>query len=218
MNFLGNIFGSKGKGMLSKNAKSETNKKIDLCKVYPRIKGIYDDLNPDPAPETSKGEIQLSHSDSPIFRPLAKGIAIFYMVDEGDAYDIIQNRHLTDGITIEKIHEHAIKNMVDLVADKTEIRGDSNDAIMVTNGGNFEATMLLADYFWEYIEAEFHDKVYVAIPAKDLLFITGKNNPSGLENLKGVVRKLYDENAIDSPIVRNIYERIDGNWSYVETV
>ena len=38
------------------------------------------------------------------------------------------------------------------VADSTQINGDSENVIMLTNGGNFEATMMIAEFLWEQLE------------------------------------------------------------------
>lgn len=102
------------------------------------------------------------------------------------------------------------------ISEKTEVNGDPNDMMIVTNGGNFEATMLLADFLWEQIEPVFNDKICVAIPANDLLFIASKSNEVGRESLRRVVRFYFDENKTKGLIVRNIYERDDNAWKLIE--
>lgn len=219
MSILNSLFGGAKRNKLqSENDQPDFEQNIDLNKVYPRIKGIYDDENPDPSPGLLSKELTLSHEDSPVYLPFAKGIGVFYMADQGDMYNIVQNRHLKNGLTIEKLHEYAVKNLVDLVSEKTEIQGDPENVMMVVNGGNFEATMLLADYFWEYAESVFNDKVCVAIPAKDLMFISAKDNVTGREALRNLIRKYFQDEGTQGLIVRNIYERIEGKWSFVETV
>ena len=67
----------------------------------------------------------------------------------GNRYVLLQNRNLSDTITREKLHAAALNNMALEVADRTEVKGDPSNVIMLTNGGNFEAAMLLADGLWE---------------------------------------------------------------------
>src|ERR1700722_4547589 len=111
MGFLNNLFGKSKKP----NPQPEIDKLadktdvFDLSKVYPRIKGLYDDQNPEPFPENSN-ELSVSFNDSPVIKPLAKGIGICYMLDEGDTYQIIQNKHLSEELTIEKLHSAALSN------------------------------------------------------------------------------------------------------------
>src|SRR5205823_3599943 len=133
------------------------------------------------------------------------------------SYQLIQNRHLTDEITIDKLHDAALTNMAIAISDKTEVTGDINNILMVTNGGNFEATMMLADFLWEQIEPLFKDKICVAIPARDLLFISAKNNQEGRESLRRAIKFYFDERTTEGLIVRYIYERNNGGWKLIES-
>ncbi len=88
------------------------------------------------------------------------------MMDEGNTYQIIQNRHLTEELTIEKLHSVSLSNMAKAIADTTEVNGDPGNIMMVTNGGNFEATMILADFLWDQIGPVFNDNICVANTGK----------------------------------------------------
>jgi len=215
MSLLKKLFGSSSKNRGDSMQSQANASTIDLKKVFPRIKGLFDDDNPDPV-QTSV-EISVSSEDAPVIKPLAKGIGICYMLDKGDSYQIIQNRHLSDDLTIEKLHDAALTNMAIAIADKTEVNGDPQNVMMVTNGGNLEATMLLADFLWEQIEPAFNDKVCVAIPANDLLFIAGKNSLQGRETLRTLVKTYFDNQETKGLIVRHIYERENGTWTLIET-
>ena len=192
-----------------------TDSPIDLQKVFPRIKGLFDGQNPDPVQSTT--EITVSFSDAPVIKPLAKGIGICYMVDKGDSYQVIQNRHLSNDLTIEKLHDAALTNMAIAISDKTQVNRDPNNVMMVTNGGNLEATMLLADFLWEQLEPVFKDNLCVAIPANDLLFIAGKNSSLGRQTLRTLVKTYFDNQKIKGLIVRHIYERDNGTSTLIET-
>lgn len=218
MRIFSKLFGSKQKTQNLNADQKGTIKQIDLKKVYPRIKGIYDDQNREPGSTENSVDIQLPLDESPIFRPFSKGIAVFYMLDKGNSFQIIQNKHLTADITIDKLHDAALTNMAIAISDKTEVNGDPNNVMMVTNGGNFEATMLLADFLWEQLEPIFNDKVCVAIPTNDLMFIAAKNNQNGRETLRQLVKHYFDDHETKGLIVRNIYERKTNGWVCVETV
>jgi uncharacterized protein YtpQ (UPF0354 family) len=135
----------------------------------------------------------------------------------GDNYLLLQNRHLTDGITQEKLHSAALANLAREVADRTELQGDPNQVLMVTNGGNFEATMLVAEGFWERVKDVLGDDICVAVPARDLLFIAGRNNPEGRGRLRALVRKFFDEQETAGLLVRHIYGWEDAKWVVLET-
>ncbi len=107
--------------------------------------------------------------------------------------------------------------MATAISDKTEVNGDPTNIMMVTNGGNFEATMLLVDFLWDQIEPVFKDNICVAIPTNDVLLITAKNNLQARKNLKDLVRQYFEDKETKGLIVRYIYERVNGEWHYVES-
>jgi uncharacterized protein YtpQ (UPF0354 family) len=103
------------------------------------------------------------------------------------------------------------------ISERTELNGDPANFMILTNGGNFEAAMMLVDDMWENLEQVFNDQICVAIPAGDLLLITGRNNLAGRENLRGIVRKFFDEQETLGLLVRHIYARENQQWILVES-
>jgi uncharacterized protein YtpQ (UPF0354 family) len=205
MSLFDKLFGKSKKDQSNNIQPQTTGSLIDLQKVFPRIKGLFDNENPDPV--RSSVEIAISVDDAPVIKPLAEGIGICYMIDKGDSYQVIQNKHLSTDLTIDKLHDAALTNMAIAISDKTQVNGDPKNAMMVTNGGNLEAAMLLADFLWEQIEPVFEDKICVAIPANDLLFIAGKNSSVGRQTLRTLVKQYFDNSETKGLIVRHIYER-----------
>lgn len=160
---------------------------------------------------------QLSREDSPIYETFTKGLGIFYALDRGNHYQLLQNRHLPGNITREDLHEAALRNLTLEVGDRTQISGDPANVMMLINGGNFEAAMLLSDNVWDSLEEYFPHGICVAVPAHDLLFIAGKNNPAGRERLRQLVRRYFDEQQTPGLLVRHIYTRENNSWQWVET-
>ncbi len=220
MNFLKKLFNvsQNGKDSQTKSHEPDSRKSIDLQKVFPRIKGMFDDEFLDPVENADGKILEIPSEEAPVIKPLAKGIGICYMVDKGDSYQLVQNKDLSDELTIEILHNAALTNMAIIISDKTEVNGDPNNVMMVTNGGNFEATMILADFLWEQVEPVFNDNICVAIPANDLLFISGKNNQQGRATLRNLVKAYFDNKESQGLIVRHIYERANGAWILSETV
>ncbi len=203
------------KSLFGRFLKLSSDDSIDLTKVFPKIKGLYDDEAPDPKPvETA---IEMSHDDSPIYETISKGLGVFYVLDRGSHYSFLQNRDLSDTITLRKLHEVALNNLTEQMLDKTQLNGDPADIMMLVNGGNFEATMILVDRLWIEIERLFNDQICIALPAGDLLFISGRNNPVGRESLRAAVRKAFDSQDLEGPLVRHIYARENNQWILIET-
>ena len=216
MSLLRKLFGKSNANQNDQTRSHGNEISIDLNKVYPRIKGIFDADNPDTV--KTSNEITVAFSDSPVIKPLAKGIGICYMIDQGNSYQVIQNRHLSDDLSIEKLHDAALTNMAIAISDKIQLNGDPKNVMMVTNGGNLEAAMILADFLWEQLDPVFNDDICIAIPANDLLFIAGKNCTKGRDTLRSLIKKYFNDKNTTGLIVRHIYERCNGNWSLIETV
>jgi uncharacterized protein YtpQ (UPF0354 family) len=189
---------------------------IDLSKVFPRIKGLYSEETPDPKP-SAEPHMQMSQADSPVFDDFAKGLGVFYALDQGNSYLILQNKHLSQKITLEKLRAAALKNLASEVDGKMTLHGDPTDIMMLTNGGHFEAATMLLDDIWVNVEDMVNDEVCVAIPARDLMFIVGRNNSKGRESLRMAVRKFFDQKETPGAIVRHIYAREDAKWVVIET-
>ena len=189
---------------------------IELTKVFPRIKALYDDETIDPNP--SGTPIDITGGDKLIHEPITKGLAIFYAIDQGNVFQLIQLKQLSTRITLKQLRDAALKNLTEATLDSIELRGDPANFLMLTNGGNYEATMILLDKIWMELEHLFDDQVCIAIPARDLLFISGKNNLVGRESLRSLVCKAFNEEDIRSLLVRHIYTREDNQWIYLETV
>jgi hypothetical protein len=216
MGFFSKLFPKKGAAPVAVTAGELV---IDLSRVVPRVKAVYGEetIDPGPGPGGSGEHLEMTAEDSPVMAPLTTGLSICYAMDMGNRYQLIQNRHLTDAITQAALHGAALSNMAREIADKTEVNGDPAAVMMLTNGGNFEAAMLLVDGMWENLRQVFKDDLCVAVPARDLLFIAGRNSGAGREGLRALVRKYFDEQQTKHLLVRHIYGRENDGWVKVET-
>jgi|SRR5450432_2573407 len=190
---------------------------IDLTMVYPRIKELTIINHEEESNREENIVIEENSPEVPLFKPYAEDIAVFYLVDTGAHFKMVQMKDLSEEITLEKIHDAALTNLARVVKDQTEIKGDAENIMIVTNGGNFEATMLLADYIWDELKTLLNDEVCVAIPANDLMFVSAKNNEVGRETLRMMIRRCFDEMEVHGLIVRHIYERVNNHWTIIET-
>ena len=66
---------------------------------------------------------------------------------------------------------------------------------MFTAGGDYEATLLLADAIWRDQSNPLLGDPVVAIPNRDLFLLTGSRNPEGIKRLKELVKKSYENGA-----------------------
>jgi uncharacterized protein YtpQ (UPF0354 family) len=209
MSIFKNIF-SKDKASDNQNQSGQ----IDVDKIYPRIKGLWvDNANPLQTEKT----ITLSDADFPLYKELADDIGLFFVTDKGDYFDFIQNKHINqDDLTFDKIKHHALQNLDATALDKTQINGDINEIAMITNGGNYEAVIILLDTFWQGLKNVIKDEICFAIPANDVLFISPKSSISGRQKMKQLINQYFDDPNSRGLITKNIYEQQDGKFVCID--
>ena len=145
------------------------------------------------AASASQGEaLTLSHEESPAFRPFTKGLIIAYVVDAGDSYTYIQNRHLLeDGLDLDQLHTLAVNNLSDRAGRRSVRIQPYQNIFAVLMGGDFEASLLLVDHLWEsafrgYIKGEYA----VAIPARDVLAFCDSASATGISELHQLIGRI----------------------------
>lgn len=189
---------------------------IDLKKVFPRLKETYSNDDPVTLEMQDGKTITLTEEDSPVMKPFAENLTISYALDMGTYYQFVPNRDLSEELTIEMLHEAALENMIDEIADNIQAHGEPADVLMITNGGNYEAVMLIWNDIWSQIESVVGGELYVAVPARDVLYVAPKSNPDAIERLSNLIKRLFDEDEnAQGLMVRHIYERGESGWEVV---
>ena len=77
------------------------------------------------------------------------------------------------------LRQRALANLHRLLK-KIEMRAGANGVFLITAGGEYEASLLLADGIWTSGEIKVDGDIVAAVPAKDALIITGSHNAAGL--------------------------------------
>lgn len=192
---------------------------IDFTKVFPRIKETYHDGEERKSLVQPHGEtVEIPFDASPVMKPLTKNLNVAYALDMETHYQFIANRDLSDEVTVEKLHEAALENMINEIGENIQAHGDKDDVMMITNGGNYEAALLIWNDIWTQIEAAVGDKLYIAVPARDLLYVAPRSNPNSIERLSGLIRKFFDEDEqAQGLLVRHIYKQGKDGWEVVAT-
>lgn len=156
--------------------------------------------------------MMLSHADSPVMRPFADGLCICYVVDDGESYQYVQQRHLVqDGISEDELYRTGIRNLTEL-ANNRDVRVQPYHGIhAVLMGGDFEASLLLLDQLWEHGFRQFVSGDYaIAIPARDILAFCDSDSAQGISELQQVIARC--SSGGDHLISDKIYVRRDGSF------
>ena len=160
-------------------------------------------------PDAGAADITLSKADSPVERRLVADLLIFYAFDAGAHYEIVAYRDLEQlGITADELHERALLNLREL---KLEVRAHKGDRIiMLTAGGNYEATLILLPEIWESVSPMVSGHLVAAVPARDLLYVTGDADPENLADMRRWTSKALEQ--VDKPLSRAFIRWTGVHW------
>lgn len=97
------------------------------------------------------------------------------------------------GLDTSKLREIACENLKRLLP---EIKRHGEDGVYMLNaGGTFEASLLLLDFVWKDPGLNVKGDLVFAIPARDLLMVTGSEDPAGIARLREVIAEVFSENS-----------------------
>lgn len=177
-------------------------------KIYPWIKVVYGigETIPD-----SEHEIDLDDEDRPITKPWLGNLSIFYAVDNGDNFSLIQTKDLTDNWTIDKIHETSLENLqrdIEFKFTKTNFGGHG-----LVAGGDHEAGSLCLTDIWDWCGENVNDNLIVAVPAKDMVMMVPESDNEKIEKLKEMVTDIFQDG--ERLLTKQLYkfDRQTSSWS-----
>ncbi len=160
--------------------------------------------------EECLNEIALDFADSPVLRQIGHGLLVAYLVDEGEHFSYVQNRHLVDaGMSIEELDECAMGNLARFANEKAEVHQYGN-IFAVLCGGNFEASLLLCDQFWDTWYSELAPQGFVAaFPCRDILAFGDSGSTSTVQELNALCGRAQGG---DHPLTTELFRRVEGAW------
>lgn len=177
-------------------------------KIYPWIKVVYE---PGETVPDSKHEIDLKPEDQAIMKPWLGNLAIFYAVDTGDNFSLIQTRDLTDYWTIDQIHEISLENLqrdIEFKFSTTNFGGHG----LVADGDHEAGSLCLTD-LWDWCAENINDNLIVAVPAKDMVMMVPESDKDKIEKLKEMVTDLSQvgERLLTKQLYK--FDREKSNWT-----
>lgn len=88
-----------------------------------------------------------------------------------------------------KLHELALANLHRLLP-KIEMREGAPGIFLIEAGGDYEASLLLADSIWSSGQIKVDGEIVAAVPAKDALLVTGSRNRAGIVRLRALAAEI----------------------------
>ena len=152
----------------------------------------------------------LTGADEPVFRALGNGLLVAYVVDTGDALQVLQYRHLAEsGFAAGELHIRAVENLLGLAREKLEVRS-CRGVFVALMGGNFEASLLIVDRIWDETLAHLVPNGFVAaVPARDILAFCDIASQAGIAELRAIVARAE---TLDHPLIPTLLCRQGASW------
>lgn len=104
--------------------------------------------------------------------------------------DPARMRYLTtkDGVDVprEDLRKLAVANLQRLLP-KIKMESDEDGFSLLNAGGDYEASLLLFDEMWSSGQFKVKGDIVVAVPARDVLLVTGSQNRAGLKKMRAFV-------------------------------
>lgn len=121
-----------------------------------------------------------------VAEPLNGELVVVYAENRLGALRILSSRD--DVGDRARLREAALTNL-SRILPKIEIRPGADAVLLVSAGGEFDASLLLADNLWTGGQIKVDGDIVVAVPAKDVLIVTGSHNAAGLARLRAAAAK-----------------------------
>jgi uncharacterized protein YtpQ (UPF0354 family) len=174
-------FGDIVKGFVAAMARSGTGQaKLDRSRVVPVIKDRQwlVDLH---KMHKAQGNDQEHLSES-----FNNELIVVYAED-----DPTRMRYLTTsediGVGRQELRALAVENLKRILP-KIEMRGDDH-VLLVSAGGDYEPSLLLIDEIWTGGQVKVNGDIVVAVPARDVLLVTGSRDRTGLKRIRELAAK-----------------------------
>lgn len=181
-------------------------------KIYPWIKVTFSDSDPRNPPT----QITLTGDDSPISRVWLDDLAIFYVADTGNSFQVLLERDLPQDVSKEQLHNLAVDNLnrdIEFKIHETNFGGHGLIA-----GGDHEAGSICLPGIWDWLTEHLNDSLIVGVPAKDLVVMVPESDTDKVANLKIFVHEIFKEG--ERLLSRNIFrfDRETKEWTIVDSV
>lgn len=128
--------------------------------------------------------------NKPLSEPFNNELVIVYAEDGEHLVRYLTTRD--DVGDRSKLRDLALGNLQRLLTD-IEMRPGADGLWLISAGGQYESSLLLADSIWSSGEIKVDGDIVVAVPAKDALIVTGSRNRAGIARLRAIAAELARE-------------------------
>jgi uncharacterized protein YtpQ (UPF0354 family) len=186
---------------------------IDLKRVVPVVKdkawvaGLAQSL----AGHQKEGDSEIP---VPIHEALNSELDVVYAEDSPHNIRYLNQTNLEAlALDVAALRARAVENLSSLLEDQVTVHGGEG-VYLISVGGNYEASFLLFDEFWDSETLEVDGDYVVAIPTRDLLLVTGSKHAEGIARVRHVAGEASNNAAYSLTPV--LFIRAEGNFEVFE--
>jgi uncharacterized protein YtpQ (UPF0354 family) len=146
---------------------------------------------------------------APYFERLNEILIVVYVADTPKNLQYLFEDDLGQiGVGVSDLRSLSLQNL-EMRLSRLEVHGSAG-LYMPVCGGNFESSLILNDGFWSRTSLPIRGDFLIGIPTRDLLLITGSEDPVNVEKLTSMVVKGY---ANAYAISNRLFIRSGGRWN-----
>ncbi|CAM1348543.1 DUF1444 family protein [Tenacibaculum halocynthiae] len=126
-----------------------------------------------------------------IWEPYNEDLIIVYAEDREESIHYFNQKEFEKlEISKDTLLEFSVNNLNNVLPKIEKIGENGNFGLIA--GGDYEVSLLLMTDIWTKENFDVNGEIVIAIPNRDLVFITGSNDKEAIEKLKGTVKESYE--------------------------
>ena len=161
-------------------------------------------------------DIGTGPNDTPFTEPLVADLLITYAFDLPELFEMVRPIDCQRlGLVLAQLRQIAVANLRKQIG---EIQAEdfaegklSSPLLSLSTGNDLEACLLLLNDIWEPFSRQVRGELVVAVPTRDLVFVTGSQSPDALEFVRAVVDEARNREKTHS-LTRHLLVRKSGRW------
>lgn len=126
-----------------------------------------------------------------IWEPYNEDLIIVYAEDREESIHYF-NQEEFEKLEISKdtLLEFSVENLNNLLSKIEKV--EDNGSFGLIAGGDYEVSLMLMTDIWTKENFDVKGEILIAIPNRDLIFITGTNDKKAIDKLKGIVKESFE--------------------------
>ncbi len=149
-----------------------------------------------------------------VHEPLVHDLSVVYVVDRPDTM-VNLTAEILAGLPLDRADLLGVvaKNLW-ANSETIRVHGDPTEGpIMITCGGNYEASLLLVPKLWDALSPMLSGDPVVAVPARAMLLVCGGDDEVGVATLR---ERVAGASQLPYPISGELFTRRDGRWHLLQ--